>query len=215
MIHHRECLQIRIHVKLIYKMYRRKGIPMIQTIKKDLQNIVDELVEEQYVKPGDLFVVGCSTSEVAGKHIGSSGSEEIARALYDVLKDFQNQAQIDLAFQCCEHLNRALCIERSTKDKYRLDEVTVIPVPSAGGSMASHAYTQMQDPVMVEHIEADIGIDIGETMIGMQLKHVAVPLRLKTRYVQDARVGAARTRPKLIGGERAAYKQTSLNNSCN
>lgn len=188
---------------------------MIQEIKKDLQEIVDELLEEQYVKPGDLFVIGCSTSEVAGKHIGSSGSEEIAGAIYEVLHTFQQKAKIDLAFQCCEHLNRALCIERTTKDKYRLDEVTVIPTPAAGGSMASHAFKQMKDPVMVEHIEADAGIDIGETMIGMQLKHVAVPLRLKTRYVKDARVGAARTRPKLIGGERAAYNLKHLQNSCN
>lgn len=177
-----------------------------QQVHDDMEAVVDEWLNNGYVNDGDLFVIGCSTSEVIGEHIGTAGSEEIAAIIFEQLIRLQQDKQLQLAFQCCEHLNRALVVERSTMKAHRLEEVSVIPQPKAGGSMVSYAYKHMQDPVVVEMVEANAGIDIGETMIGMHLKRVAVPLRLNQRHVASAHLSAARTRPKLIGGERAVYK---------
>jgi|SRR5690625_619137 len=177
----------------------------MQKVSQDIHNIVAEWVEQDYLKTDDIFVIGCSTSEVAGEQIGTSGSEDIARLLYEGLSSLKKQTNIHLAFQGCEHINRSLVIERATLEKFNLDEVNVMPVPSAGGSMASYAYQHMTDPVVVEYIKADAGIDIGDTMIGMHLKPVAVPLRFKQQTIGQAHVTAARTRPKLIGGNRAQY----------
>ena len=114
-----------------------------------------------------------------------------------------NENGIYLAAQCCEHLNRALVVERAAAEKYMLDEVCVRPMPKAGGSFATAVYDRMSDPVMVEHVKAHAGMDIGCTLIGMHLKDVAVPLRLSCKKIGDALVTAAYTRPKLIGGVRA------------
>lgn len=178
---------------------------MMDQLKKEMEQITSEWLESGHLKEGDLFVIGCSTSEVAGKHIGTSGSEEIASIIFEGMQKLQDEAGIRLAFQCCEHLNRALVLERKTAEAERLDEVAVVPVPKAGGSMASFAYKHMNDAVVVEHISGHAGLDIGETMIGMHLKHVAVPFRLNKRYLGEARLTAAFTRPKLIGGIRAQY----------
>jgi uncharacterized protein (TIGR01440 family) len=183
-------------------------------IKKDIGALLDEWIETDYVQAGDLFVIGCSTSEVAGEQIGTAGSETIAAILFDSLQHFCRQKKICLAFQCCEHLNRALVIEKETLKERRLEAVSVVPVPAAGGSMASYAFRHMDNAVVVESVEAQAGIDIGETMIGMHLKHVAVPLRFKQRFIGNARASAARTRPKLIGGERAVYRSNTLNDRC-
>lgn len=174
-------------------------------IKSDMNALVLEWMESDFLQQGDLFVVGCSTSEVAGHHIGSSGSEEIAAHIYEPLSKLAKQKDIHLVFQCCEHLNRALVIEKNSIKTYDIEEVAVIPVPEAGGAMAAYAFKQMENPVIVETIQAHAGIDIGDTLIGMQLKHVAVPLRFKQTNIGNARVTAARTRPKLIGGVRAHY----------
>lgn len=155
---------------------------------------------------GDLFVIGCSTSEISGKQIGTSSNEEIASELFHGLKKLQEKTNIHLAFQCCEHLNRSLVVEKETMEKYHLDEVTVIPTPTAGGAMATRAYQEMTAPIVVETIQAHAGIDIGETMIGMHLRPVVVPLRFKQKHIGHARITAARTRPKLIGGSRAHYR---------
>src|SRR5699024_458789 len=148
-----------------------------------------------------------STSEVVGEAIGTSGSEETAERIYVELRKLQKETGVHLLFQCCEHLNRALVMERETfnSNEVALEEVTAIPHPTAGGSMASYAYKQMKDPVLVEEVRADAGIDIGDTMIGMQLKHVVIPLRFKQQMIGNARITGARTRPKLIGGKRAKY----------
>lgn len=179
----------------------------IQQIEQNMNDLVDEWLASDHLNENDIFVIGCSTSEVAGKDIGTSGSEEIAEILYKGLRRLQQETGIKLAFQCCEHLNRALVVEKETLPYLNNQEVvTVIPQPNAGGSMASFAYKQMNDPVVIEEIEANAGMDIGDTMIGMQLKRVAVPLRFKQKHIGDARVTGARTRPKLIGGERAVYR---------
>ncbi|PAV31366.1 TIGR01440 family protein [Virgibacillus profundi] len=174
-------------------------------LKEDIAAVVNEWITSELLHKGDLFVIGCSTSEVAGKHIGTSGSEEIAAIIFTELSKLKQRTGIHLVFQCCEHLNRVLVVEKETLQLYQLEEVSVIPVPTAGGSMASYAYKNMTNPVVVETIKAHAGIDIGETMIGMHLKHVAVPQRFESRFIGDARVSSARTRPKLIGGERANY----------
>jgi len=179
-----------------------------EKIRQDMKAVANEWLNTDYLKEKNLFVVGCSTSEVIGEHIGTAGTEDVAKLLFEELKFLQSKSGIYLAFQCCEHLNRALVIEREVALAFQLEEVSVVPVPEAGGSMASFAFKEMNDPVLVETLNgnAHAGIDIGETLIGMHLKNVAVPLRLKQKYIGEARLTAARTRPKLIGGARAKYK---------
>ncbi|WP_188456675.1 TIGR01440 family protein [Virgibacillus oceani] len=184
-------------------------------VQEDCHALIGEWISSKHLHKGNLFVIGCSTSEIAGKHIGTAGSEELAAIVFNELEVLKNKTAIKLAFQCCEHLNRALVVEQETMDAHQLEQVSVIPVPTAGGSMASYAYKHMENPVVVETIQAHAGIDVGETMIGMHLKQVAVPVRFSQRMIGNARVTAARTRPKLIGGERAMYHDTAINNSCN
>jgi len=186
----------------------------LTAIENQVREIVDEVARLAKLKAGQIMVIGCSTSEVLGSHIGKAGSKEVAAAIYRGIRTVQEQLGFAVAFQCCEHLNRALVVERVVMERLGLDEVSVVPVPTAGGSMAAHAYSQMADPAMVEHIRAHAGIDIGDTFIGMHLKHVAVPVRPTLRSVGEAHVTAASTRPKLIGGARAVYEASPLNHSC-
>lgn len=186
----------------------------METIQSNLHTIITELSTADYLESEYIFVIGCSTSEVAGEHIGTAGSEDIAAKIFQAMQKLQADKGIRLAFQCCEHLNRALVVERDTMEKLQLEEVAVVPVPKAGGSMASYAYKHLNNPVVVEKVQAHAGIDIGETMIGMHLKHVAVPVRLTQRFIGEARVNVARTRPKLIGGARAVYDRLQDTNSC-
>jgi uncharacterized protein (TIGR01440 family) len=158
--------------------------------------------------------VGCSTSEVIGERIGTSGTVEVAEMIFRCLKKFQADTGMELAFQCCEHLNRALVVERAVADERRFDEVSVVPVRKAGGAMATYAFQALNDAVVVEFINADAGIDIGNTLIGMHLKHVAVPVRVTQKSVGQAHVTLAKVRPKLIGGARAVYEQEQANMSC-
>ncbi|WP_404456501.1 TIGR01440 family protein [Virgibacillus necropolis] len=185
-----------------------------QQVKDNINALVNEWKTRDDLKPGDFFVIGCSTSEVAGEHIGSSGSEDLAAVIFDGLMDLKKATNVNLAFQCCEHLNRALVIEREAFDPRFHEELSVIPAPRAGGSMASYAYRHMDNPVVVENIRANAGIDIGDTMIGMHLKHVAIPLRFSQKMIGKARVTGAKTRPKLIGGERAIYTNSEANKIC-
>ncbi|GIO26851.1 TIGR01440 family protein [Ornithinibacillus bavariensis] len=178
----------------------------IEKIRADIESLMTEILEANFLQKDSIFIIGCSTSEVAGERIGTSGSEEIASQIFAGLKELQKKKDIYLAFQCCEHLNRSLVVEQELAEKLELEAVSVIPVPKAGGSMAAYAYRNFNKPVVVEHIKAHAGIDIGETLIGMHLKHVAVPLRFNQQYIGKARVNAAFTRPKLIGGSRAVYQ---------
>lgn len=178
--------------------------------------VLKELVEAGQLGQGSLVVIGASTSEVAGKKIGTAGQIDIGAELYAGLAKVGRELGLHLAFQCCEHLNRALVVERSVLRQFHLTEVAAVPIPGAGGSMAATAYKRMDNPCLAESIQADAGIDIGETMIGMHLRPVAVPLRTSIRTIGHARVNAAWTRPKLIGGARAQYAQaeTSGKSSC-
>ena len=165
-----------------------------------------ELVEKSGIKSGDIVVVGCSTSEVIGKKIGTSGTLETAQAIYNGLISVFGEKGIYIAAQCCEHLNRAIILECEKAQQLGLERVCVVPHPHAGGSFATAAYHAMKNPVALEEIKADAGIDIGCTLIGMHLKRVAVPLRLENNQIGEAAISAARTRPKYIGGERAKYE---------
>ncbi|MDR3559939.1 MAG: TIGR01440 family protein [Negativicutes bacterium] len=181
----------------------------LSTIGQQVAAAVEELLTVAAVKPGQLFVVGCSTSEVRGAKIGSAGSEEVAKAILAALSSCCASRQIWLAIQCCEHLNRALVVERQVVTQFGLEEVSVVPVPKAGGALAAQAMRDFTDPVVVETVQAHAGMDIGATLMGMHLRRVAVPIRLQQKYIGQAPVTAARTRPKMIGGGRAVYEMPS------
>jgi uncharacterized protein (TIGR01440 family) len=186
----------------------------IEQWRKQWQTILTEFRAQVPLSSEHIVVIGCSTSEVIGEKIGTAGTMEVAAMLFAELKKWRDETGVQLAFQCCEHLNRALVVEKKTAIEKQLEMVTVIPVRSAGGAMAAYAYSQLEDPVVVEFIRADAGIDIGDTLIGMHLKHVAVPVRTSLRQIGYAHVTLAKTRPKLIGGERAVYSQEKANISC-
>ena len=169
---------------------------------------ITELCEKAKLKPGAIIVVGCSTSEVVGAKIGTNSSPEVAGEIFRALYNFTQSKELHLAVQCCEHLNRAIIVERAAVPFAQ--PVNVVPQPKAGGSLATQAYAGFADPVIVEEIKADAGLDIGFTLIGMHLKQVAVPLRLEHNTIGEAMVLAARTRPKFIGGIRAVYDEELL-----
>ena len=183
---------------------------MYEEITKQAKEAVLELLEIAGLKAGDLFVVGCSTSEVAGECIGKGSNFEIACALHAGIAPILKEQGIYLAAQCCEHLNRAVIIEAEAAQKFGYEPVNVVPHPKAGGSFATIVYEHMTAPVAVEGVLASAGLDIGGTLIGMQLKAVAVPVRLKLDTIGKARILCARTRPKFIGGVRAHYDESKL-----
>lgn len=169
-----------------------------------------EILEIGKVKEGNLFVVGCSTSEVIGGKIGTASSPETAAAVFRGIYRAANEKKVYLAAQCCEHLNRALILEREAAEKYGYEEVNVVPQPKAGGSFATQAYHTFKDAVAIENIKAHAGMDIGDTLIGMHLKDVAVPVRITQKQIGEAHVVCARTRAKFIGGSRAAYDEGKM-----
>ncbi len=179
-------------------------------IKLQAQQAITELVSKASLKKGDLVVIGCSSSEIAGGIIGRNSSVECAKDVFDAVHPILKQKGIFLAAQCCEHLNRALIVEKAYAAAYRLETVNVVPFPKAGGSWATVCYENFDCAAAVEHIKADAGIDIGDTFIGMHLKEVAVPLRLSVKKIGGANVTAARTRAKFIGGERAHYDSSMM-----
>lgn len=168
-----------------------------------LTELVD--LDRPFFNPVRLLAVGGSSSEMAGGTIGHQSTYELGEALAEAALTLAKARGFECAFQCCEHLNRALVVERRTAEKYGLEIVCAVPRPKAGGSLATAAYRRMENPVLVERVEADAGLDVGLTLIGMHLRRVAVPVRLSTQKIGCATVAAARTRPKLIGGERAKY----------
>lgn len=178
------------------------------SIKNECIDVINELCEKAKLKKGDILVVGCSTSEVVGSKIGTNSDPNTALEIYEGISSVLNEKGIYLAVQCCEHLNRAIVTERAAVPFS--EYVNVIPQKKAGGSLATVAYSRFCEPVVVEEIKADAGIDIGLTLIGMHLKKVAVPLRLSTNKIGNALFTCARTRPKFIGGERAIYDTDKL-----
>ncbi len=175
------------------------------SIKEQALVAVKELIEVAKLEKGDILVVGCSTSEVTGAKIGTNSDPDTAEELFKGIMSALKPKGIYLAVQCCEHLNRAIVIEREAVPC--AERVNVIPQKKAGGSLATVAYNNFKCPVVIEEVRADAGIDIGGTLIGMHLKRVAVPVRLSINKIGEANILCARTRPKFIGGERAVYNK--------
>ena len=179
-------------------------------IGEEAYRAAKELLENAKLEEGHLFVVGCSTSEVGGVTIGTFSSPDVAEAVFGGLYQATQEIGVFLVAQCCEHLNRALIMEKEAAERYGYEIVNVVPQPKAGGSFATAAYKAFDCPVAVEHVKAHAGMDIGDTLIGMHLKDVAVPVRIRTKEIGDAHVVCARTRPKYIGGERAQYDNSVI-----
>ena len=179
---------------------------IVMAIKSDAVAAPKELVEAAGLKKGQILVVGCSTSETLGEQIGSWSVPEVGQAIYDGINSVLEPLGIYLAAQCCEHLNRAIVVAREAVPF--AEYVNAVPQPKAGGSFATACYKSLKDPVVLEEIKADAGMDIGETLIGMHLKRVAVPVRLKQKHIGNANVICARTRAKYIGGERTIYNKS-------
>jgi len=178
---------------------------MYESIKNEARAALAELLDTAGLESGELVVVGCSSSEILGERIGQGSSPEVGDAVAEVVLEELGHRGLCLAAQCCEHLNRALILEKADARRFGYEVVSVRPRPKAGGSFAAAVYARMKEPVAVEAVRASAGLDIGLTLIGMHLKSVAVPVRLRQNRVGSAPVSAARTRPKLIGGARAEY----------
>jgi len=181
---------------------------MLNKLKSQAVAVAEEIIEKSGLKKGQILVVGCSTSEISGEKIGTFSSPEVAEAVFEGIYETANKKGIFIAAQCCEHLNRAIIVESKAVPFY--EAVNVVPQPKAGGSFATAAYKTFSEPVALEEIKADAGIDIGFTMIGMHLKKVAVPVRLENNKIGEATVLGARVRAKFIGGERACYNSDML-----
>lgn len=180
--------------------------PSFEQLTAQARAAAAELLDTAGLKAGHLFVVGCSSSEVLGGHIGKASSREAADAVFAGIYPVLQERGIYLAAQCCEHLNRALIVEEACAEQYGYDPVCVVPQPKAGGSFATRAWQAFERPTAVEYVRAHAGLDIGGTLIGMHLREVAVPVRLSLDHLGQAILLAARTRPKFIGGSRAAYE---------
>ena len=182
----------------------------LKEITLQAKEAATELIERSGIKKGQIMVIGCSTSEIQGYDLGSHSGPEVGKAVLEGILPVAKEHGIYLAAQCCEHINRAIIIEEEAMEKYRLEQVNAVPQPKAGGSFATALYGALESPVAVEDVKAHAGIDIGGVLIGMHLKKVAVPVRLATKQIGEARLTCARVRPKFIGGIRAIYDETLL-----
>ena len=180
---------------------------MYEEIALQAKTAAEDLLKAAHLKKGDILVVGCSSSEICGRKIGTGSSPEVGEAVFGAIYPVAKEHGVYLAAQCCEHLNRALILEREAAETHRLPIVNAVPQPKAGGSFATAAYRAFERPAAVEELSAQAGIDIGDTLIGMHLRPVAVPVRVSVRKVGEANLVCARTRPKFIGGERAHYDE--------
>lgn len=182
----------------------------LEQVKEEAGEVAKELIKQAKPEKGDILIVGCSSSEVAGEKIGTYSSVETAQAVFEGIYQVAVQNGLFLAAQCCEHLNRAVIVEKEAARREGLTRVNVIPQPKAGGAFGTIAYGSLQKPVAVEHIKAQLGIDIGDTLIGMHLQEVAVPVRTEIKQIGNAHVVCARTRAKFVGGVRAVYDEELL-----
>ena len=188
---------------LLRRSYMENSV--LSNIRSNSEKAINEIIEISGIGKGSILVIGCSSSEMIGGKIGKNSSMDAAKALFDTVYPILSDKGIYLAVQCCEHLNRALIVEEECADRFGFEKVCVVPHPHAGGAFATTAYHNFKRPCAVEFIKADAGIDVGGTLIGMHLKHVAVPVRLSVNKIGEANILAARTRLKFIGGERAIY----------
>ena len=185
---------------------------LLEQVRQEAADAARQLAEAARLRRGHIVVVGCSTSEVVGHQVGSWSTPQIAQAIFDGLNSVFAPMGVYIAAQCCEHLNRALIVERAVAEQFGLEEVNVVPQPKAGGSFGTTAYKRFDDPVAVESLKqsASAGMDIGGTLIGMHIKPVVVPLRIETKKIGEAVLLCARRRPKFVGGSRAVYNEKLL-----
>ena len=179
---------------------------MLDKIKLEIKTALTSLLAEAKLEKGDIVVIGCSTSEVLGKKVGTFSSLDVGRALFETVYPILKENGLHLAVQCCEHLNRSVIIEREVAREYRLERVNVVPQLHAGGAFAMQAWENFTEPCAVMGVQAAAGLDIGSVLIGMQLRPVAVPVRCEVDTIGQARLTMARTRPRFVGGERAGYE---------
>ena len=184
----------------------------MSTVREDVEAVMNEILEKTVIGKDDIFIVGCSSSEVIGNRMGTSKdgeTDEVVAALYEIISRRITAKGAFLAVQCCEHLNRAVVIEKEAALRFGFEIVNVVPQPHAGGAFAVKHYGSLKAPVVVENIgaKAVAGMDIGGVMIGMHIKPEVVPLRLDHKKIGEAIVLAGRYRPKYIGGERAVYDE--------
>lgn len=179
----------------------------LDAITTELREVLEDLQSQAHLGAGQVLIVGASSSEVVGQRIGTATSLAIGEVIARECMDFAKSVGCHVAFQCCEHLNRSLVVTKPLAMDRGWQEVMARPVPGAGGALAASAYHLMEDACLVESIQADAGIDIGDTLIGMHLKRVVVPVRGRRREVGQAHLTMARTRPPLIGGSRAVYDE--------
>lgn len=191
-------------------VYEIKDKALLESIKNDAQAAASAIVSEAKLESGDLFIVGCSSSEVLGEKIGTNSSLDVADAIFEGIYGVLKAKGIFMAVQCCEHLNRAVILEKKAAKMFGYEQVNVVPQPKAGGSLGTLAFERLENAVAVEKVRADAGLDIGLTMIGMHLKEVAVPLRIPVKKIGNAPIVCARTRPKFVGGVRAKYNEELL-----
>ena len=182
----------------------------LKTIRQEARAVAEELITTAQMKPGQILVVGCSSSEIHNSKLGTDSSQEIGQAVFEALYACTKEHGLYLAAQCCEHLNRSIVIEREAAKANGYQIVSAIPQPHAGGSWATNCWQRFNDPVLVEEVRAAAGMDIGGTLIGMHLRRVAVPVRLSMDHIGQAILLCARTRPPFIGGSRAVYSQEEV-----
>ena len=182
----------------------------LETIRQEVRAVAEELITTAQMKPGQILVVGCSSSEIHNSKLGTDSSQEIGQAVFEALYACTKEHGLYLAAQCCEHLNRSIVIEREAAKANGYQIVSAIPQPHAGGSWATNCWQRFNDPVLVEEVRAAAGMDIGGTLIGMHLRRVAVPVRLSIDHIGQAILLCARTRPPFIGGSRAVYSQEEV-----
>ena len=190
-------------------IHEAENTAILEGIRSDAAKAAAQLVEVARLRKGQIVIIGCSSSEAVGRRVGSWSTPEVGQAIYDGLNSVFGPKGIYIAAQCCEHLNRAVIVDHDAVPGAQI--VNVVPQPKAGGSFATAVYKALPHPVALEHIQADAGLDIGFTLIGMHLKEVAVPVRLEQDHIGEATIVAARVRPKFIGGERAYYNDEMKN----
>ena len=183
---------------------------MFDEIKKEINIAVNEIIEKSKIKSGDVFVVGCSSSEILGDKIGTNSNVDLGKVVFEEIYNILKEKNIYLAAQCCEHLNRSLIVEKECAKEYNLPMVNVIPQPKAGGSFATAAYHGFENPCAVEKVFAKAGLDIGGTLIGMHIVPVVVPLRISIKKIGEANIICARSRLKFVGGQRAIYDESLM-----
>ena len=177
-----------------------------EIIRAQVTKAILDLAKAAKLQPGAQIVIGCSTSEIAGGQIGKASAPEIGEWVAGAVLNVCNQREFIPIFQCCEHLNRSLVMPLQAAKESRYVRVNAVPQPKAGGSVPAAAWKQLENPCLVMAVQADAGLDIGDTLIGMHLRPVAVPYRGEIRQIGHANLVCAYSRLPYVGGERAVYR---------